>query len=108
MGGMATYDIVLRNPDLFAVAVPICGTVNVNRITKVDTKWYIFHGDSDPVVPVECSRNVYKKMKEVGNDVQYHEFCGCSHNSWNPAFNSPDFMKNIFSVRRNISKSKKR
>lgn len=45
MGGMAIYDMTIRYPDLFAVAVPICGTVNPDRITKNNgVKYWIFHG----------------------------------------------------------------
>ena len=46
MGAMATYDMVIRYPHLFAAAVPICGTVNPLRITEAvkHTKWSIYHG----------------------------------------------------------------
>ena len=31
MGAMGTYDLVVRYPEIFAAAVPICGTVNPSR-----------------------------------------------------------------------------
>ena len=33
MGAMGTYDMVSRFPDIFAAAVPICGTVNPTRLS---------------------------------------------------------------------------
>ena len=97
MGGIATFDIVARFPEKFAAAIPICGSVNPKRI--VNTKgvaWRIFHGDADAAVPVEGSREAYKALRDAGMAVEYIEFPGCTHNSWNPAFNRPDFMKWLF------------
>lgn len=97
MGGIATYDIVARYPEKFAAAIPICGSVNPRRL--INTKgvaWRIFHGDNDQAVTVEGSREAYKALRNAGLDVEYIEFAGCTHNSWNPAFNYPDFMKWLF------------
>ena len=55
------------------------------------------HGDADKVVPVEASRQAYKRLKEISASVEYKEYPGCSHGSWNPAFCEPNFMKWLFS-----------
>ena len=97
MGGIGTYDIAARFPDLFAAAVPICGAADNEKVKSANkVYWRIFHGDADSVVPVNCSRNAYKALKEANADVEYIEFPGCGHGSWNPAFNQPDFMKWLF------------
>lgn len=98
MGAMATYDMVIRYPELFAAAVPICGTVNPERITEAvkHTKWSIYHGDADTTVPLDGSREAYRKLRAVGAEVKYTEFPGVAHGSWNPAFSQPDFMKWLF------------
>ena len=97
MGGMATYEICVRHPELFAAAVPICGNINPSRLAAAkDVKFSIYHGDSDPVVPVEGSREAYKALKAAGAKVRYKEFVGCDHGSWNPAFNEPDFFSWLF------------
>lgn len=103
MGGMGTFDMVIRYPDIFAAAIPICGNVNPTRLSVVkDVKFRIFHGDSDDVVPVEGSRNAYKALKSAGVDVEYIEFAGVNHICWNMAFNYPDFMQWMFSIKRNF------
>ena len=61
-----------------------------------DVKFRIFHGDADDVVPVKGSREAYKALKAAGADVEYIEFPGCNHGSWNPAFNYPGFMDWLF------------
>ena len=97
MGAMGTYDLVVRYPEIFAAAVPICGTVNPSRLSVAkDVKFRIFHGGGDDVVPVKGSREAYKALKAAGADVEYIEFPGCNHGSWNPAFNYPGFMDWLF------------
>ncbi len=97
MGGMAVYDIVARYPQLFAAAVPICGTVNPERLKDVrGVKFRIYHGDADNVVTVEGSRRAYLELKEHHVNVNYFEFPGITHGSWVQAFNDPDLLKWMF------------
>ena len=101
MGAMATYDLTARHPELFAAAIPICGAVAPGRMAAAkNIKFRIYHGDADNVVPVACSRLAYKELKEAGAKVEYFEFPGCDHLSWNPAFNQPDFMKWLFAQKK--------
>lgn len=66
MGAMGTYDMVSRFPDIFAAAVPICGTVNPTRLSAArNVAFRIFHGDADDVVPVAGSRQAYKGSVEI-------------------------------------------
>lgn len=101
MGAMGTYDMAIRYPEIFAAAIPICGTVNPTRLKAAkEVKFRIFHGDADTVVPVNGSRQAYKALKAAGADVKYTEFPGTTHGSWNPAFNLPDFMSWLFSQKK--------
>lgn len=101
MGAMGTYDIVSRYPEIFAAAIPICGMVNPERLsTAKDVKFRIFHGDGDNIVPVKGSREAYRALKKAGAEVEYFELPGCGHDSWNPAFNYPDFMEWLFKQRK--------
>lgn len=101
MGAMGTYDMVCRYPETFAAAVAICGTVNPMRLAAAKSvPFRLFHGDADDVVTPEGSRNAYKALKALGADVEYVEFPGCNHGSWNPAFNYPDFMEWIYSKKK--------
>lgn len=97
MGGMATFDLAVRYPEIFAAAIPICGSVNPQRLAAAKSVAFrIFHGDADNVVTPEGSRAAYKALKAAGAQVEYIEFPGCTHGSWNPAFNYPDFMEWLF------------
>jgi predicted peptidase len=102
MGGMGTFDMLCRYPDLFAAAIPICGGVDTGRLERVDIKTHlrIFHGDADTVVPVAFSREAYKVLKRNGVNVEYIEYPGVNHDSWTPAFNEKDFMEWLFNKRK--------
>ena len=101
MGAMGTYDMTIRYPEIFAAAIPICGTVNPTRLSAAkEVKFRIFHGDADSVVPVSGSHQAYKALKAAGADVKYTEFPGVTHGSWNPAFTLPDFMSWLFSQKK--------
>lgn len=102
MGGMGTFDMLCRYPDLFAAAIPICGGVNIERLSKAKTKAHIriYHGDADTAVPVTYSREAYKILKQNKVNVEYIEYPGVDHDSWTPAFNEDDFMTWIFSKRK--------
>lgn len=98
MGGMATFDLACRFPDVFAAAVPICGGINTERLSSAagKVKFRIFHGDADPVVTVDFSRNAYKTLRKLNAHVEYIEFPAVGHDSWTPAFNRDDFMQWIY------------
>lgn len=101
MGGMATFDLAIRYPEIFAAAVPICGDVNPNRLTKAKkVNFRIYHGDADNVVPVEGSRQAYKALKEMKADVTYIEFPSVNHGSWVPAFNDQELLQWLFKQRK--------
>lgn len=102
MGGMATFDMACRFPDIFAAAVPVCGGVNTERLNNdvKDIYWRIFHGDADGVVPVQNSRSANAKLTELEADVEYIEYPGVDHDSWVQTFAREDFLPWLFSKTR--------
>ena len=99
MGGMGTFDLICREPKLFAAAVPICGGVNNERLKKVKKMPIrIYHGEIDPVVPLEHSKSAYETLKSFGSKkCELIVFPETGHNSWDQAFKQPDFVSWIFS-----------
>ena len=98
MGGIATYDLVCRYPDLFAAAVPICGAVNPDRLVEArDVNFMIFHGEEDDEIPSICGREAYKSLNAAGANVDYIEFAGMGHDCWSSAFNYPNLLPWLYS-----------
>ena len=117
MGGYGTWDIASRFPGRFAAIVPICGGIvaspdllkefpdlansgypdDPKSYTEVarkigKTPVWIFHGDADDTVSVEYSRKMNEALKAAGADVHYMEYPGVGHNSWDKAYDEPEFM----------------
>ena len=94
MGGMGTFDIVMRFPKVFAAATPICGGANLDRLSnfKGKTAFSIYHGGSDSVVDVKYSQDANQALQKAGADVRYKEYPGVDHNSWDNAFAEPDYL----------------
>lgn len=99
MGGMGTFEQVYQHPKTFAAAIPICGGADVagydKRVRK--TPFWVFHGDADSVVPVKHSREIVEKLKALKVPVQYTEYPGVNHNSWDTAFAEPELLPWLFS-----------
>jgi len=97
MGGFGTFDLLSRNPNLFAAAIPICGGADVS---KVDNYKHVpiwnFHGAIDPVVPVSLSRDAVKALKDVGSEVIYTEYPEGEHDVWTQAFSEPELIPWLF------------
>ena len=97
MGGFGTFDLLLRRPDDFAAAVPICGGGNVVRAREIaHVAMWIFHGGADPVVPVKLSQDMVKALEKAGGKVRYTEYPGGGHNSWSKAYQEPELRKWLF------------
>jgi predicted peptidase len=102
MGGMGTYEIVHRFPNLFAAAIPICGGGDTKLFSKKASKipFWIFHGAVDNVVDVNYSRDMVSVLKKRKANVTYTEYTGVGHGSWDNTFQEPDFLAWLFSKKR--------
>jgi predicted peptidase len=120
MGGNGTWYVAYRNPKRFAAIAPVCGWISptfwktADRVVPADsgeiyaafarqlsrTPTWIFHGEIDPVVPVDESRKVFAALQAAGAQVQYTEVPGTGHNSWDPTYGSPKFWTWLFAQRK--------
>ena len=107
MGGYGTWDLARRYPTKWAAIAPCCGGVRYpgrNEAMRQSTlPWeadpytaeaqavsklpiWIFHGGSDPTVPVRESRQMNAALESIHADVKYNEYPGVGHNSWDNAY----------------------
>ncbi len=118
MGGYGTWAIAAMNPGRFAALAPVCGGVRppalfppsfgflagldlyklvAQRVGR--TPVWVFHGDSDPIIPVSESRKMVEAIKAEGGNVRYSEYKGVGHNSWDRAYSEPEFFPWLLSQR---------
>ncbi|MCL1675718.1 carboxylesterase family protein [Elizabethkingia meningoseptica] len=101
MGGMGTFELVNRMPNVFAGAIAICGGADPSTVSNLkDTGWWVFHGGKDDVVPSRFSDSMVKTMRAKGVKVKYTFYPEANHNSWDSAFAEPDLLKWLFSQHR--------
>ena len=122
MGGYGSWTMASANPGKFAAVAVICGGVRLPQrladqlklpaaqaedpYTPVAQKLgktpvWIFHGGADTVVPTSESRKMNEALKASGGNVKYSEYEGVGHNSWDKAYNEPDFFSWLLSHRNN-------
>jgi predicted peptidase len=118
MGGQGSWFLAYTHPERFAAAVVICGfaggqgpfrgfipddggapePVIAKRISGIPL--WVFHGDSDTVVPVEASRAMVEALRRAGAAVRYSELPGVGHNAWDAAFQSAELAAWLFAQRK--------
>ena len=90
MGGGGTLWLGLTRPDLWAAIAPVCpappAEIEDLAPNALNLPVHLFHGDADPAVPVEVSRRWTTRLKESGVAVEYTEYPGIRHNSWDYAY----------------------
>ena len=99
MGGMGTFEILYRRPDMFAAATPICGNgiaAYAKRYANKVSVW-IFHGSDDKVVQPKHSLKIAKAIIASGGSPKMTLYENVGHDSWNNAFAEPNFLKWIHS-----------
>ena len=99
MGGMGTFEIIGRRPNIFAAAFPICGGDNTQNALKFAKKVpvWIFHGKKDSVVPYTHSEAMFQAIRFVGGKPRYTLYPNDDHNCWTDAFAEPNLLPWLFS-----------
>jgi predicted peptidase len=101
MGGFGVWDLMARQPQLVAGAIPICGGGDVTTCQQiVHVPIWVFHGDADDAVPVSRSRDMIAALRAAGGRPIYTEYEGVGHNSWSQTFSNRCVWDWLFTQRR--------
>jgi predicted peptidase len=93
LGGYGTWLIGARHPERFSALVPVCGGGSPEDAEVLaHVPIWCFHGDADPVVPVERSREMVAAVRVAGGNVRYTELPGVAHNSWDLAYGDAELI----------------
>ena len=124
-GGKAAWHALYRQPERFAAALIVCGLVRPRlesgaRVPDPDpvvpdgdgdpmerlarrlrtTPVWTFHGDDDPVFPVEDAREIMTALSRLGAPVRYTELAGFGHDVWDVAYYSEEVADWLFAQSR--------
>ncbi|MDA0875187.1 MAG: alpha/beta hydrolase-fold protein, partial [Bacteroidetes bacterium] len=118
MGGYGSLFLAGRHAGRFAALVPIGFSVGHYRGypflhgTHLDASLqgtaeavrtlpvWLFHGEEDPVFPVEISRSLHAHLDSLGAQAHFTEFPAVGHNAWDPAFADTTMIRWLFNQRR--------
>jgi predicted esterase len=92
MGGAGTYTSVIRHPDKYAAAVPICGNGDTGKAASIaHLPIWIFHGDADNTVPYQYSVDMYNALTNAGaQNTKFHTITNGPHNVWTETYQRAD------------------
>lgn len=92
MGGYATWHLACDFHYMFAAVAPICGGGDVSKVSNMkNLPTWVFHGKNDPIVPFQESANMVHALRKAGGDVKFTVYDEVGHDSWTPAYKSPEF-----------------
>ena len=83
-GGMLSYALALRHPELVSFSHPISGLLPEplwpsKRADSAAPSIAAMHGDADDLVPIEDDRRLQAHLRKLGHDAQLREFPGVGH-----------------------------
>ncbi len=97
MGGGGTLWLGLSRPDIWAALAPVCpappdGTAELIA-NALNVPMHIFHGGADPVVKADSVRAWVKRFETLETKIEYTEYPGVGHNSWENAYQDGAIFK---------------
>lgn len=93
LGGMGAWDWASAHPDDLAAIAPVCGygePEDVCRARHVPVRAY--HGDADPVVPIDLDRACVEALRACGGTVDFVVYAGVGHDAWTRAYDDPTLV----------------
>jgi predicted peptidase len=89
MGGCGTWEILARNPELFAAAVPLCGSAIISSAPLLkDVAIWAFHGTGDKTVWTEGTTKMADAIRAAGGTKMIYTPISDNfgHSIWNPSY----------------------
>lgn len=95
MGGFGTFHTAAAYPERFAAIAPLAGGCEPEAASQLQTvPTRAFHGDADPIVPIERSREIVEAMqKENCADVSLTTLKGYEHNICEPVYTNAQLYR---------------
>lgn len=93
MGGYGTWDLLVRHPDLFAAAMPLCGGADYRKAELIkDIPIWTFHGKQDGVVPYQGTEKMANAIKELGGNCRFTLYPTMEHGIWPTVYAREDIL----------------
>jgi poly(3-hydroxybutyrate) depolymerase len=105
MGGGGAIWLGLTRPDVWAAIAPVCPAPPAEAETlapnALNIPVHFFQGGADTTVRPEGTRTWVKRLQDLGTNVEYTEYPGVHHNSWENAYKDEAIFTWFAPFRRN-------
>ena len=81
LGGRGSWSVAVDCPEVFAAIAPVAGSYGQpERISRIkDVPVWVFHGDSDRLLPIGPVRDMIQNLKDSGGNVRFTIYKGAGH-----------------------------
>ena len=93
MGGYASWQMLMSEPDIFRKAVICCGGGIYWNASRIKIPVWAFHGTDDPIVFFEESQKMVNAINRTGGNAKLTEYEGVGHNCWDRTYSNPEIYK---------------
>lgn len=102
MGGFGTWDLLMRYPDRFAAAIPICGGADTSYADElVNIPIQTFHDSTDTIVPYSGTSLMVKAIERAGGElITFTTTNQYGHGVWDAAVETEGLFDWLFSQRK--------
>ncbi len=93
-GGYGAWRLAIQNPDRFAALVPISGGGPVPYAKRIaHLPIWAFHGEQDPVIPVEESRRMIHALRKAGGNAKLTIYPDAKHDAWTETYENRELYE---------------
>jgi predicted peptidase len=102
MGGYGVWNLATAVPEKFAAIAPVCGGGDLLPIVLAEPRKlralrglsvWAFHGEKDPVVPLQEAERMIFALRKVGNAAKLTVYPGVEHDCWTETYSNPALYK---------------
>jgi predicted peptidase len=101
MGGEGTYDLLSREPELFACGVPLAAVADTSKAGAIKhIPLWAFHGEEDKVNGIQYDQWMIDALRQHGGHPRFTPLPGIGHNCQNEAYTTPGLWQWMFEQHR--------
>lgn len=101
MGGRGTWDIIRRNPALFAAAAPCAAPASAaDAALYAGQNIWSINGENDSTV--EANRSAVDAIRAACGNPIYSEYANHGHDTWREIYPMPEFLEWMYAQRRGV------